>query len=156
MDINGNYIQSQFCSYEIALKLKELGFDEECFCTYHNAELSRNPSHKIDATPIQGKPYVWKNSKVHNSIVCVPLWQQVIDWFLVKYNIWINIDTSLIKFYKDEELQPSKFQFIIENLENRDADYMFHSADEELFYFDYKYAREQAILKIIELCQNKN
>lgn len=33
----------QFVTYEIALKLKELGFDEECFCTYSNRILSRNP-----------------------------------------------------------------------------------------------------------------
>ena len=34
MDTSGNYIQNQFCSYEIALKLKKLGFDEECFGYY--------------------------------------------------------------------------------------------------------------------------
>lgn len=34
MDTSGNYIRNQFCSYEIALKLKELGFDEKCFAIY--------------------------------------------------------------------------------------------------------------------------
>ena len=28
-------MEKQFISYELALKLKELGFDEECFKTYN-------------------------------------------------------------------------------------------------------------------------
>ena len=137
-------MKKQFVTYEIALKLKELGFDEEClgYYTINN----------------KGLLYPYNKSKYINrkDFLCVaPLWQQVTDWFLSQYNIWIIVDTSLIKFYKNDELQPSKFQFVIEDLNNRDADYMFHSADEELFYFDYYDAREQAILKAIELCQNK-
>ena len=140
MDINGNYIQSQFCSYEIALKLKELGFDEECFCTYHNAELSRNPSHKIDATPIQGKPYVWKNSKVHNSIVCVPLWQQVIDWFREVKNIIVEV------WY--DNTQDDGFSWLYEiYIDNNE-----HQHDGS-YYDSFYEAREQAILKAIELCK---
>ena len=38
MDTSGNYIQNQFCNYEIALKLKELGFDEKCFKVYDDLE----------------------------------------------------------------------------------------------------------------------
>ncbi len=130
-------MEEQFVTYEIALKLKELGFDEECLASYYMA------GRKLDINQ-----YI-KNGEY---TILAPLWQQAINWFLSQYNIWISVDTSLIKFYKNDELQPSKFQFVIEDLNNRDADYMFHSADEELFYFDYYDAREQAILKAIELC----
>ena len=124
-------MKNQFVTYEIALKLKELGFDEECFCTYHNAELSRNPSHKIDATPIQGKPYIWKNSKFHNSIVCAPLWQQVIDWLREEHNIHLYLPKSVYDGYV----------------------YVVNSKYSDTIYNDYYDAREQAILKAIELCK---
>ena len=139
-------MEEQFITYEIALKLKELGFDKECLYSFEygnsGLECKLNPQLKTNSTCDIGE-------------IVAPLWQQVIDWFLSQYNIWISVDTSLIKFYKNDELQPSKFQFVIEDLNNRDADYMFHSADEELFYFDYYDAREQAILKAIELCKEK-
>lgn len=80
-------MNSQFIPAEQARELKELGFNEECFCTYHNGELSRNPSHRIDAKPIQGEPYTWKNNLVHNSVICAPLWQQAFDWFSNKHNL---------------------------------------------------------------------
>lgn len=123
-----NTLKSQFVTYEIALKLKELGFDEECFCTYYNRILSRNPSHKIDATPIQGKPYVWKNSKVHNSIVCAPLWQQAIDWFWNNYKILVY--TYLIPDKTKTIMWVTKYQ-----------------------HEDFWSTKEQAILKAIELCK---
>ena len=138
-------MKEQFCTYEIALKLKELGFDECCLAVYFKDKFQLIKGFNINNVDLH----------VANEMdaILAPLWSQVIDWFLINYNIWISVDTSLIKFYKDDELQPPKFQFIIEDLNNRDADYMFHSADEDLFYFDYKEAREQAILKAIELCK---
>ena len=151
-------MEKEFVTYEIALKLKELGFDEECFCTYHNAELSRNPSHKIDATPIQGKPYVWKNSKVHNSIVCAPLWQQVIYWLKEKHGIFVFIDMG--KYYDSYE-GAYPFQAWCKVYKNRK---LIHSVtvknklDNENFidfiFYSYEEAREQAILKVIEIIKN--
>ena len=140
-------MKEQFVTFEIALKLKELGFDEPCLACFTDGEIHfEKPNYLLSQ---QKANYIFK----FRNTILAPLWQQVIDWFLSQYNIWIIVDTSLIKFYKNDELQPSKFQFVIEDLNNRDADYMFHSADEELFYFDYKHAREQAILKAIELCK---
>ena len=137
-------MKEQFVTYEIALKLKELGFNEKCFGYFGiQNEVEIEISYNSDLNLIR------------RNFISAPLWQQVIDWFKEKYNIWIIVDTSLIKFYKDDQLLPPKFQFVIEDLINRDNDYLFHSADEELFYFDYKEARNSAILKTIELCQKK-
>ena len=152
-------MEKQFVTYEIALKLKELGFDEECLCTYSNGELSRNPSNRIDAKPIQKNPYTWKNSKVHNSIVCAPLWQQVIDWFIDKYDIHISLEPV----YKPQQFQNLMYCYAIstkenfyggmdDNLDNwiglNDGGNMFHIENSR-----YK-AHEQAILKAIELCKS--
>lgn len=138
MDTNGNYIQNQFCSYEIALKLKELGFDEECLCTYgiENKSFQRNPSNNMAGEEIE-EPYTWKNSLIHQSVMTAPLWQQVIDWFREKKNL--NIEIRL----------------------NQDGGYQYNICDvrtpmitlikiKKIKSFDE--AREQAILKAFVLC----
>jgi hypothetical protein len=79
-------MKKQFATYDIAKKLKELGFNEPCFGYYGKEEkLVRFPS-------------LLPDNEVCNSyfedltapIVCAPLWQQVIDWFEDTYNIYIE------------------------------------------------------------------
>lgn len=132
MDTNGNYIQNQFCSYEIALKLKELGFDEECLVTIH--------SKTKDIIPIYG---VYKENPKHTDFwIKAPLWQQVIDWFRKKHDIYIYIKPVFDNLGKSEMYQ---WEMKIRNrvfIKNGD-------------YKDFYEAREQAILKAIELCQKE-
>lgn len=87
-----------FAPYDIAVLAKENGFDENCICTYNNEKLSRNPSHKMDSTPITDEPYEWNNSNVHNTIVCAPLYQQLIDWFLTKHKILIRLESNGVQY----------------------------------------------------------
>jgi hypothetical protein len=77
-------MKEQFVTYEIALELKELGFNEECLFWY-------NPTSIIN---LEGQ--YWRNSSNWlNSDQCTaPLWQQVIDWLREKYDI--NIDIAKI------------------------------------------------------------
>ena len=84
-------MKEQFVTYEIALALKELGFDEECFAIFYQEKFMNGHI----------EPYVWNlvNSIKTNSdcnsidIVTAPLWQQIIDWFDNK-NIIIGIDIN--------------------------------------------------------------
>jgi hypothetical protein len=78
-------MKKEFVSYEQALALKELGFDEECFggydidkelyIGYENNEILFNPSYYI----------------------ITPLKQQVFRWFREKH----NIDFAVLEKYKD-------------------------------------------------------
>ena len=68
-------MKKEFVTYEIALNLRELGFDKPCLATYHK------DLHTI--IPIFAK---FTNQK---HILKAPLWQQVIDWFREKHNILI-------------------------------------------------------------------
>ena len=56
-------MKKQFVTYEIALKLKELGFDEECFGLYKNEILLR------DYETFQRNEFL--------NCIKAPLWQQV-------------------------------------------------------------------------------
>lgn len=59
-------MKDQFVTYEIALNLKKLGFDEECFGFYNEGEFLLN-----------------HQSHFHNHFksINVPLYLQVINWF---------------------------------------------------------------------------
>lgn len=62
-----------FVPYEIALKLKEKGFDEPCFGMY-----------------IQGILH-YKLPEGQTILLQAPLYQQVIDWFREKHNLHFEI-----------------------------------------------------------------
>lgn len=79
-----------FVSYDIALKLKEKGFNEKCI-TYYTAD-----SNKL--TLVQGYNNLMFADYVHlsntiKSIPC-PLYQQVIDWFDDIHKIRIDLTHS--------------------------------------------------------------
>ena len=66
-------MDKEFVPYELAVKLKVLGFDEECFGAYHNQKL-------IDI----GSEYSYD--------VKAPLFQQALRWFREK-NFYVSINT---------------------------------------------------------------
>src|SRR5690606_21849624 len=74
-----------FIPYEIALKLKEKGFDEPCLGWYTNDT-------GIELRRFDLRMSTCKNSdKTYCEGVTAPLYQQVIDWFREKKNIHIQM-----------------------------------------------------------------
>ena len=130
-------MKEQFVTYEIALKLKNIGFDEECLAVFYQGRFMNDHI----------EPYVWNlvNSIKTNSdcnsldIVTTPLWQQVIDWLRENYNIYIW-EQPINSFIDDEE-ELNSCIFI----------YQRGITDSPNEYDD----KEQAILKAIELCKEK-
>ena len=124
-------MKKQFVTYEVALKLKELGFDEECLGYFGiQNELKIEISYNSDPNLIR------------RNFISAPLWQQVIDWFREKHNIYIYIKPVFDNLDKSEMYQ---WEMKIKNrvfIKNGD-------------YKDFYETREQGILKAIELCQNK-
>lgn len=119
-------MEKQFVTYEIALKLKKLGFNEECFGFY---------------LPDKTLNYNWdKNPELYVFATLAPLWQQAIDFFREKYKI------NCVVGYVDDASE--KFMAIIDK-PNESIDYNLSSV--ESFY----QARTNTILKAIELCQEK-
>ena len=129
-------MKEQFVTYEIALALKELGFDEECFAIFYQEKFMNGHI----------EPYVWNlvNSIKTNSdcnsidIVTAPLWQQVIDWFRIKYNWLIVVDVANSNEYYAAIREYDEIGAIISKIPYK-------------IYSIYEEAREHAILKAIEL-----
>lgn len=87
---------TQFVTYEIALGLKRIGFDEKCLAGFGDIYSTIKPDYintfeESKYFPILFGEDVKTTSKFGwYGIKCkAPLWQQVIDWFLDNYGILI-------------------------------------------------------------------
>lgn len=100
-----------FIPYELALKLKELGFDEECLGWFYKDNSDRG---KVQIRPFSSE-YGIK----------APLWQQAFDFFLEKYNLSYEFlyDDAQIQIYLGEVTYPdTSFEFY-KSLEVKYGDY---------------------------------
>lgn len=90
-----------FIPYELAIIAKEKRFDEPCFATYYknNQELHGLVLRDIEDTSANCLDYHWENKNVHESVICAPLYQQIVDWFREKHKIEFYI-LSTIRFEK--------------------------------------------------------
>lgn len=145
-------MEKQFVTYEIALALKELGFNEPCFgCWESNTEYYIPFIVGYDLkTP--------ENFNAKDNCISAPLWQQVIEWLEEEHGIFIFIDKgkyydsysgsytyqAWCRMYKDRELDNS---IIVRDSES--------SNSTSFIFSSYNKAREQSILKTIELIKNK-
>lgn len=132
-------MKKQFVTYEIATKLSELGFNELCFCVYNRNKKLRfnnlhNPSDK-------NKDY--KLTK-NNGKIPAPLYQQVFDWFLETYKLYVIIIPTITNYWT------FKTTIICDN-ENEVPPYKNVEAKD---YSTYEEAKLQSIKKLIELCKN--
>lgn len=75
-------MEKQFVPVEIAIKLKELGFDEPCFGFFDIKGL-HSYNHEKNTKNINSK---WEQD-IRNIIISAPIYQQVIDWFRINYDI---------------------------------------------------------------------
>ena len=152
-------MKKQFVTYEIALKLKELGFDEECLAYYDINILfpvEQPLPDEFNTTKTNNiyydNDFHYPLIKLEDDIIIAPLYQQVTDWFRKKHNIHIEIELTdnTMQFY---------YQYCIVDSKNREChdEDMIDQATRIYNYNErfntYEEAREQAILKTIELCQ---
>jgi hypothetical protein len=74
-------MNKEFVTYEIALELKQLGFDEPCF-GYYNSGV-KNSLEVEYSIPYDHKEYL-----------SAPLYQQVFRWFEENYSYFVDIRTD--------------------------------------------------------------
>ena len=72
-------MKEQFVSYEIALKLKELGFDEFCFAHYCDGDLiTKTAILKSSTMQYYQQNNINPSNQYKDKKCTAPLWQQVI------------------------------------------------------------------------------
>lgn len=119
-------MEKEFVSYELALELKELGFDEPCFA-YATMEYKY-----VIHCGIGFK--VHKESDLPTKPFGVPTWQSAFRWFREKY----KLDSYIRHECPDVELY---YDFVI---------------DEDVFdvMCDYEEAELECLKKLIEIVKN--
>jgi hypothetical protein len=70
-------MEKEFVPYELALRMKGLGFDERCFRYEAVKKICAYPSCTIDSS-VESLP--------------IPVWQQAFRWFREKYKIHHRVD----------------------------------------------------------------
>ncbi len=123
------FIEQEFVSYEIAVQMKELGFDELCFGVFFPSDKSF-----IDIK--------FKNSQ-QEVVISAPTYSQCFRWFREKYNIYAIILPS----YTDNKVVKDRFFYEIVKNKKLKQELDYHSTYEE--------AETECLKKLIELCQNQ-
>jgi hypothetical protein len=117
-------INKEFVPYELAVKLKALGFDEECLSYYFNKQLS------------------FGSKTAYGEVVEAPLFQQAFRWFREKYELFHSTN------YQDDNSGPGSFDYEI--LDKRGK----HQQDDDAPEFDtYEEAELACLTKLIEIVE---
>lgn len=152
-------MEKQFVTYSIALKLKELGFDEPCLGFFtHLGEIRRYTNLVGDSIGCVNQFQNVKNSDISlgENWCSSPLWQEVMDWFREKHDIHMSVNP----LYNPKKFNTLMYSYDISYKENYygglddNLDAWIGLSDDGINYHictSYEEAREQAILKAIEL-----
>lgn len=120
-------MKEQFVTYEIAKRMKELGFNEPCFTVFVSSRV-------ITFLP-SSMNYCKNNNELPIHTVSAPLWQQAIDWLREKYNVEIWVEPAMLSYRYKILASDNKWE-----------------GHKEI---KFEQARETAILKALEIIDKK-
>jgi len=142
-------MEKEFVPYELALRLKALGFDEPCFATYRKGAIGSQKPFEYDLdyhTKVQMSSNIIPiNSEYteESKWISAPTWQSAFNWFLEKHSLYFRPD------YLDE-LKEYDFQGSIHKLGKYNA---------IVFIGDHKTHKEaelECLKKLIEIVESKS
>ena len=119
-------MEKEFVPYELAVKLKSLGFDEPCFMYWYKAN--------------NGYVLVNEKTQTFQPYLLAPLFQQAFRWIREKYEIYYVIEGS-IKFGFQHFIYDDKGSYEIKS--------------EETFK-NYEEAELACLTKLIEIVEQQN
>jgi hypothetical protein len=136
-------MKKEFISYDLALRMKQLGFDEPCFAFYqieYNEDIpvmvDDNDQYRISGFR------TCKNSEIPNHYTAVPTFSQVFKWFRHKnYKISISFDVDINTgetLYEYEIFEDKQFMF-----------------ETDFIYKEYEDAELDCLEKLIEIVESK-
>jgi hypothetical protein len=129
-----------FLPYELALELKNLGFNEPCLFDYNRF----NTEHLNDSY------FEYANYNTSEKMVSAPLFQQVFKWFREKY----NLDASMSVNVWGEKQTSYRITGGIKGVIEANSYGALYDIDTE-YYNSYEEAELECIKKLIEISKNK-
>jgi hypothetical protein len=140
-------MNKEFVSYEIALKLKELGFDEPCLTYYY--ELTSNLRTHIGVDI--GNAWTYTGTK-KLGFTLAPLYQQVFKWFRKQYDWQATIEAT-----NNQHNNELGYNYWIWNPQTGEEHHTMPknrpSGDWE--YKTYEEAQKACLIKLIEIVKNE-
>ena len=135
-------MEKEFVPYELAVKLKELGFNEPCF-VYYRTSNENKPTY-----PNHG---VTQNSLCSNGITA-PTFSQAFRWFREKHNLHSSISLGVSEKQTRSGLEYDEYVFVIEGINGLDYD----NYRKQKFSKSYEKSQFACLTKLIELVENKS
>lgn len=133
-------MEKEFVTYEQALALKELGFDEPCFGSWEIEKMDKPTyTHSISQ--------MYVNSTHPMSKISAPLKQQAFKWFREKHNLhsYILSDNDDIDWYINYNYRINHYSSYGLGVKNNL--YLFNN------FKTYEEAENACINRLIELCK---
>jgi hypothetical protein len=165
-----------YVNFGTASRLKEIGFNEPCVAMYAPYDLLNEDGEPIPEGSFvmvnQGGEYYgsqYQELEVNELLnsdnggcghIAAPTTQQVFNYFRDSHNLEVEICKSGVVFYEkfgedDEVKLPPKYQFLIDIPNEHTEDYIYHSADEDVYFKDFYKAEDGAIEKLITIIEIK-
>jgi hypothetical protein len=139
-------MESLFVPYEIALALKELGFDEPCF-GYFDPLLGEYVIMNSDC--INPKPTLF-NHNLSSIVVSAPLYQQAFRWFREKYDLCAYVVTAP-NYIKGESKYKTRFSYAIYGMNEKSSSTVFISIRDAVNLSTHEEAELECLIKLIEI-----
>jgi hypothetical protein len=99
-------IEDLFVPYLLAVKLKELGFNEACLGIF-NGNFKLYTDTKLEHLTSQEKvQYIFGNDKI--TVILAPTFEQVFDWFFTKHSLYSSIAWTVNGFDYYIKREPSR------------------------------------------------
>lgn len=121
-------MENEFVSYEQAVALKKLGFDEDCFAgydTFGDLWIGYNSTDGIEYNP-----------SYYNK---APLKQQVFRWFREKYDLLGYVEKLICGSFEDVISSPHLLDW-----------------EDDITYLTYEEAEENCINRLIEIAKQQD
>lgn len=128
-------MKKEFVPYDIAVALKELGFDESCFAIF-------NEKMNNEITFLEG---IQRKNSTYKNVVTAPLYQQSLRWFREKY----NIDSEI---YMNHEFGNKFYTYLILELKGMAIDW---ESEPSHRFTSYEEAEDGCLKELIEIVKNK-
>lgn len=128
-------MEKEFVPYELAVKLKALGFDEPCIGYYYNGKICFDSPGVSLPGPSGEQP--------------LPLYQQAFRWFREKHKLQHHIWSGKLNhiFYGYDILNIEEQEFVVNNSDIGGGD---------CDYDTYEEAEQACLKKLIEIVKNDN
>jgi hypothetical protein len=135
-------MEKEFVPYELALKIKQIGFDEECIAYYQKSAVIGNDNIlPISFTNMASDFNDYEYSKLGVPFYSAPTFSQAFRWFREEYDlrIWIESNHGV-----------SKFEYVIATTNHNFIDKQFNDFSS---YKTYEEAELECLEKLIEIVE---